>query len=198
MEPETPASRLNRARRFDPRRRDRIIDSALLVIAEVGVAGTTHRLIADKAGVPLGSMTYHFQSLDDVIWCALERFATGLQSSVDARVRNAAASGDIVQAVVSLVRYGTPPEHQHDTLLILELYILAIRQEKYRALVQRWMASTRAAFSQQFSTVHSEVIDALIEGFLIHRTFSAEVPTETEIRNAFCALAGSVPAKAQR
>jgi len=53
-EPRTPTER---RRRKDPGRRDRIIDACLEVIAEHGVAGTSHRRVAAAAGVPLGSMT---------------------------------------------------------------------------------------------------------------------------------------------
>ena len=51
--------------RYDPGRRERIIDACLDVIAEHGVAGTSHRRVAAAARVPLGSMTYHFDGMDD-------------------------------------------------------------------------------------------------------------------------------------
>ena len=54
------AAFVRRARRVDPNRRQRIIDACLDVIAERGVAGTSHRIVAEAADVPLGSMTYHF------------------------------------------------------------------------------------------------------------------------------------------
>ena len=56
-----------RTRRYDPDRKDRILEAALEVIADHGVAGTTHRSIAARADVPLGSTTYHFETLDDRI-----------------------------------------------------------------------------------------------------------------------------------
>lgn len=59
----TPVSK----RRLDPDRRSRIIDAALDVIAEKGVAGTTHRRVAAMADVPLGSMTYRFHSMDELL-----------------------------------------------------------------------------------------------------------------------------------
>jgi TetR/AcrR family transcriptional regulator, regulator of biofilm formation and stress response len=55
-----------RARRHDPDRKNRIVDAAIEVIAGQGVAGTTHRLIAAAADVPLGSLTYHFSSLEEL------------------------------------------------------------------------------------------------------------------------------------
>ncbi|MDF2847508.1 MAG: TetR family transcriptional regulator, partial [Oerskovia sp.] len=40
-------------RRVDPDRKDRIVDAALDVIAEHGVGGATHRVVAAAADVPL-------------------------------------------------------------------------------------------------------------------------------------------------
>ena len=65
--PSADAPRPRRTRRNDPNRRDRIIDACLRVIAEVGVAGASHRKIAEAADVPLGSMTYHFTGMDELL-----------------------------------------------------------------------------------------------------------------------------------
>ena len=43
-------------RRYDPDRRNRIIEAALDVIEIHGVAGATHRRIAEAANVPLGRL----------------------------------------------------------------------------------------------------------------------------------------------
>jgi TetR/AcrR family transcriptional regulator, regulator of biofilm formation and stress response len=50
-------STISAQRRYDPSRRNRIIDACLDLISQNGVAGTTHRKVADAADVPLGSMT---------------------------------------------------------------------------------------------------------------------------------------------
>ena len=40
-----------------------------------GVAGATHRRIAEAANVPLGSMSYHFNGLDEVFVAAVSQLA---------------------------------------------------------------------------------------------------------------------------
>ncbi|MFD6211517.1 TetR/AcrR family transcriptional regulator, partial [Peribacillus sp. NPDC060253] len=50
-----------------PGRRERILAAVLDLIAEDGVAGVSHRKAAARAGVPLGSMTYHFASMDELL-----------------------------------------------------------------------------------------------------------------------------------
>jgi DNA-binding transcriptional regulator YbjK len=61
------------ARRYDPRRRERITEAAVRVVAVHGIAGLTHRRVAAEADVPLGSTTYHFASRDDLLAAALGR-----------------------------------------------------------------------------------------------------------------------------
>ena len=73
-------------RRYDPERKSRIIEAAIDVIAEFGVAGTTHRRIAAAADVPLGSLTYHFTGLDDLLGQAFTRHADIVMAS-QARTR---------------------------------------------------------------------------------------------------------------
>ncbi|WP_454856774.1 TetR/AcrR family transcriptional regulator [Promicromonospora soli] len=58
---------MNRPRRTDPGRRERILDAALDLIARDGSAGVTYRSVAEAADVPMGSMTYHFPTRDDML-----------------------------------------------------------------------------------------------------------------------------------
>lgn len=61
------------ARRYDPDRRQRIIDAAIRIAEHKGIAGLSHRTVAAEADVPLGSTTYHFASLDDLLVAALRQ-----------------------------------------------------------------------------------------------------------------------------
>ena len=90
-------------RRFDPERRDRIIAAALDVIAESGVAGASHRKIAARADVPLGSMTYHFTGMDEVLREAFTRFAGTIAVRFEARMAQAATLDEARAAVVDLI-----------------------------------------------------------------------------------------------
>ena len=62
-------------RRVDPDRRERIIDCVLELVAVQGMAGTSHRKVAALADVPLGSMTYHFSGMDELLEATFTRFA---------------------------------------------------------------------------------------------------------------------------
>lgn len=54
-------------RKRDPERRRReIIDAAVALMVEEGSDALTHRKVAARAGVPLGSTTQYFATLDDL------------------------------------------------------------------------------------------------------------------------------------
>jgi AcrR family transcriptional regulator len=52
--------------------RDRILDAALALFARHGYHGTTTRRICERAGVPLGSLHYHFESKEALYAAVLE------------------------------------------------------------------------------------------------------------------------------
>lgn len=71
-------------RRYDPDRRQRITDAAIRVVGEKGLAGLSHRSVAAEADVPLGSTTYHFKTLDELMVAALRQANEGFAKVVAA------------------------------------------------------------------------------------------------------------------
>ncbi|OZM83646.1 TetR/AcrR family transcriptional regulator [Pseudonocardia sp. MH-G8] len=169
----TGNERTTPTRRFDPHRRDRIIDTCLDVIAEAGVAGTSHRRVAAAAGVPLGSMTYHFAGIDELLHEAFTRFA---HSVSDRFAQHMTAADDLAaarRAVADLITRHTLAD-QRDLVLTQELYTLAARDPRYRRITNAWMARSRAALEQHFDPTTARLLDALIEGLTLHRALDTE------------------------
>lgn len=165
--------------RHDPTRRDRIIDSCLDVIAERGLAGTSHRKVAAAAGVPLGSMTYHFDGFDELLRAAFTRYAESVSAQFEERMQAASDVDEARAAVVTLITdvvLGT----DRDLVLLHELYTLAARDEDYRDLTSSWMARSRAALERHFDPLTARLIDALIEGLTLHRALDT-APHDPEV-----------------
>lgn len=156
-----------RGRRFDPDRRARIIDATLDVIADVGVAGTSHRKIAARADVPLGSMTYHFTNIDEVLRAAFEKFADTIATRYEEWFLRPANAEEAREAVVGLI-HADLLESQRELVLTIELYTLAARKPEFRTLTCDWMARSRRALSRFFDEPTTHMLDALIEGLFIH------------------------------
>lgn len=56
-----------------PATKERILDSAELLFAQHGIAGTSLRALTEHAGVNLASVNYHFQSKDALVQAVLFR-----------------------------------------------------------------------------------------------------------------------------
>ncbi|WP_031468063.1 TetR/AcrR family transcriptional regulator [Sciscionella sediminilitoris] len=54
------------------RRRQQLIEAASALLVEGGFSAVRHRAVAERAGLPLASTTYYFDSLDDLITAAVE------------------------------------------------------------------------------------------------------------------------------
>ncbi|GGK81867.1 TetR family transcriptional regulator [Planomonospora parontospora subsp. parontospora] len=172
-----------RPRRHDPGRRDRLIDAALTVIAERGAAATTHREIARVADVPLGSTTYHFSSLEEVLAEAFTRHAESVARVFDERLSAARDRDAAVEAVVALVSDALLGS-ERDLVLAVELYAAAARNPALRAVTQAWMARSRRALERHFDAATARGLDALIEGLVLHSALSTDPMTPGQIRHA--------------
>ncbi|MFB9324040.1 TetR/AcrR family transcriptional regulator [Cryptosporangium minutisporangium] len=182
-EPGSPVRSPRRARRHDPGRRDRLIDAALTVIAERGVAGTTHREIARAADVPLGSMTYHFASLDEILAEAFTRHAEAIAAVFDQRLTAAFDRAAAIDAVITLVTDDLLGPSAN-LVLTVELYVAAARNPALRAVTQAWMQRSRDALEQHFDPTTARELDALIEGLVLHSALSTDPMTPAQIRHA--------------
>ena len=187
-----------RARRTDPDRRDRLVGVTLELIAEAGVSGVSHRKIAAAADVPLGSMTYHFTGMDELLHEAFTRFAEHIAGSFQARLSAAENPQEAVEAVVDLVHELSEPGSHRDRVLAYELYTLAAREPRYRAITSSWMRRSRKELQRHFDPRTTRQLDALIEGLALHRALD-EDPfdrslTEDAVRRIVTPALGPAPA----
>ncbi|MEV8287318.1 TetR/AcrR family transcriptional regulator [Streptomyces niveus] len=157
----------------DPKRRERIIAATLDLIAEEGLARVSHRKIAARAGVPLGSMTYHFDGIDELLREAFGRFTDHIVAVFDARLSVPTDRDQAREAVADLV-HALSEGPQRDLILTQELYTLAARQPEYRELTHEWMRRSRIHLEKHFDPATARQLDALIEGLTIHRALARE------------------------
>ncbi|MEW2251300.1 TetR/AcrR family transcriptional regulator [Streptomyces sp. NPDC058733] len=157
----------------DPQRRARILDATLDVIADEGIARVSHRRIATRAGVPLGSMTYHFDGIEQVLHEAFGRFTDRMAGLFDAHLGAAADREQARRAVADLVHVLSEGSRR-DLVLAQELYTLAARDPAYRVLTHAWMERSRGHLEKHFDPDTARQLDALIEGLTLHRALAVE------------------------
>lgn len=180
------------ARRTEPGRRERLVEAVLDVIAREGSAGATYRAVAAAADVPMGSMTYHFPTRDDMLYAAFTHLADTQHARFDQIMADLPPGQDPRERVVELiVTHGAG--YGRDLVLSAELYALAVRDERYRALIQAWMERSRASLARHFPPELAPMIDALQEGLVLHSHISTEPFDVDRVRAAVHRLIGPRP-----
>jgi TetR/AcrR family transcriptional regulator, regulator of biofilm formation and stress response len=168
-------------RRHDPERRERILDAALRVVAERGVPRTTHRAVAAAADVPLGSLTYHFTGLDDLLRQAFARHAARLATAYAARVDGVGDRAGLVDAVTDLVCADADAD-QDDWAIAYALYAAALQDPALRTVTQEWMDASRAALTRYVDPLTAHGVDALVEGLVMHRMLATRPLPRADVR----------------
>ncbi|MFF7854917.1 TetR family transcriptional regulator [Streptomyces sp. NPDC007904] len=174
----------------DPHRRGRILAATLDLIAEEGVAGVSHRKIATRAKVPLGSMTYHFTGIDDLLCEAFTGYADHIVSVFEDHLSRATTADEAREAVTDLI-HTLSEGPRRDLILAQELYTLAARHDAYRELCRRWMRRSRDLLEHHFDASTSRQLDALIEGLTLHRALDDTPPDRTLTREAVGRITGA-------
>ncbi|MDX3851535.1 TetR/AcrR family transcriptional regulator [Streptomyces sp. AK02-01A] len=153
-------------RRYDPERRQRIIDAALRVVGRGGIAGLSHRTVAAEADVPLGSTTYHFASLDELLVAALrqanEGFATAVRESgalADPRCDVAGELARLTGEWLAGDRVGVELEY--------ELYLAALRRPALRPVAAEWCAAMAETLSRRTDPDTARALVALLDGICL-------------------------------
>lgn len=174
-------------RRRDPERRRReIIAAAAEIVLEEGPDALTHRKVAARAGVPLGSTTQYFATLDDLRAAALtslvedaERWLGELEAEF---VREGASSAAYT---ASLYRY------LEDTRLVgadFAVTCSAPLHPDLRMLAVRWETDFLAMLERYITAESAAAVSMLTDGAIMQTALS-ETPSErTLLDRAIAAL----------
>lgn len=174
-------------RRYDPDRRDRIIDTALDVIARHGVAGTTHRRVAEAADVPLGAMTYYFKGMSELLEEAFARLADTMSSQFRAMLEAATTQDQARQAIVDWA-CSEMWTSERNLVLVFELTAYAAREPALRPQLQRWMGLSEAYLSSHFGATTAKALDAFVDGVVMHNIMSRNHITRQEVTQCVARL----------
>lgn len=182
-------------------RRGRIAAAVIEVIAEHGVRGVTHRRVAQAAGVPLGSTTYYFATLEDLLLAGLELAAERNLRELEEIAPAIAAGVPLAQALADL---GADLISTGRALYIAEneLYLAAMRTPALQPTARQWCREMAAIISPYFPDEAAArlVVNAfcglLLEGLLEASPPTAEalLPATSRLISAFAGSAwGSKP-----
>ena len=174
-----PAPR--RARRHDPDRKERIVESALTVLARDGVAGITHRAIGEAADIPLGSITYHFATLDDIVQMAFQTHVERLATRFEERLAACGPDTDLIECITSAITDDLAA-NPNELAVTFELYGNAVRRDDNKRLTQAWMERAEDALAQHFDRATARLLDVVIEGLMVHMSIAQQPISKDAVR----------------
>ncbi|WP_329277506.1 TetR/AcrR family transcriptional regulator [Streptomyces sp. NBC_00691] len=167
-----------RPRRHDPDRRDRIVDAALRVAGRSGIAGLSHRTVAAEADVPLGSTTYHFASLDELLVAALHKADEGFGRLLRERLARTSPDADLAAALARLMGEWMSGERAQ-VELEYELYLAALRRPALRPVAAEWAETVVSALSLRTDPGTARALLALVDGICLQSLLTG-VPYDEE------------------
>ncbi|MET9130279.1 TetR/AcrR family transcriptional regulator [Streptomyces antibioticus] len=175
------------ARRHDPERRQRIIDAAIRVVGRAGLAGLSHRTVAAEADVPLGSTTYHFATLDDLLVAALRQANEGFAKVLAAHGDLASPDADLPAGLAALLgewlagdRTGVELEY--------ELYLTALRRPALRPVAAEWADEVTALLAPRTDPATAKALVALMDGICLQVLLTDTPYDETHTRETLARL----------
>lgn len=164
-------------------RRNEILRACLELLLEVGAETLTHRMIADRADVPLGSTTYYFASLNDLIEEALELGARDSRDALDDLEKRLAQEQDIA-AVLTSTLHGYLADREQ-LRFWGELYTVASHRPELRPLASLWKDGLVRVLSQHMSEDSARAAAIVIDGVQLHALIDEEMPKEDDLKRFF-------------
>lgn len=131
----------------DPQRREKIIQATLEAVKLYGIHAVTHRKIATLAGVPLGSMTYYFSGIDELLLEAFSSFTEIMSRQYQAFFSDVSDAPGACQAITDMI-YSSQVATPDNMELMYQLYALASRKPLLKTVMQNWMQRSQQTLEQ--------------------------------------------------
>lgn len=155
-------------RRVDVGRADRIVRAAVNVIREQGVVAVSHRSVAERARVPLGSTTYYFRSLDDLLEQALKVVIDDFRERIAAWVQTADRS-DPAAAIAAFL----DSEHTEAEGKVLrsdfDLFAASIYRPGLRPMAREWVDAVVDGYSELIPRSAAMSVNGMVESYQLRR-----------------------------
>ncbi|GAA2081753.1 TetR family transcriptional regulator [Streptomyces albiaxialis] len=178
-------------RRYDPERRQRIIDAAIRIVELKGISGLSHRAVAAEADVPLGSTTYHFASLDELLVAALEQVNCEPTTAIESWETGLVGREDSLAEALTQVMEEYASGGRGRIRLEYELYLAALRRPLLQPLAAVWLDDmTRLLARHTADLATARALVALIDGLLLQFLLTDRPFDREEVRSVLARVIG--------
>jgi DNA-binding transcriptional regulator YbjK len=144
------------------RRRQTLVEAAATLLIEGGFDAVRHRAVADRAGLPLASTTYYFESLDQLITAAVEHHGRAALAAGRTRLTELGTRQRSVDSLVELVLdLLLGPQSQRDAESVLLRYerLVATGRRPYLRPLMRTLGDELRGLIQEIFTRSGVAVD---------------------------------------
>jgi DNA-binding transcriptional regulator YbjK len=173
----------------------RIAAAALEVVSKWGVEGLTHRRVASAAHVPLGSMTYHFSSLEDLLAVAIELAASRNREFWHRWSEKLPSAPDLAEELTTLLVEVFSDKERNRSIVQLELYLAAIRRPALRSISIAWGQVVFSALCQHTDAATARALSLMLDSLAIESLVSGEPPSRNDCHGMFGRVLASAKSK---
>ncbi|MFD5824593.1 TetR/AcrR family transcriptional regulator [Lentzea sp. NPDC060358] len=161
------------------RRRQALVEAAAELLVEGGFDAVRHRAVAERAGLPLASTTYYFDSLDELVTAAVELHGRGELESCRHRLaatpaQRLADDGVLIEFILDLL-VGEAVTDTETMLLRYERLVATGRRPYLRPLMRvmskelhELIAEIFARSGREISRDRVEELIALVDGSVVN------------------------------
>ena len=154
-----------RSKRDPQGRRRAIAQAAAELLLFEGPKSVTHRSVAKKAQVPLGSTTQYFSSINELKRAGYDVISRGVERGYDELIaQSEKAKNDSEALAVCIYDYVTNIEEVRADMV---LSAAAIKDEELRALLERNNERYEASLKQYMSDNQAKMISVFTNGLLL-------------------------------
>lgn len=165
--------------RHDPEgRRRQIVRAAAQLIPEVGLAKLTHRLVAQRAGVSLGSTTRYFANLDELRKAGLTEMSELLEEDLASTRARLEADGVTAESLTDDIAEFLD---EHELVRIsIELMVAANADPVLRPLANHWAEGIVEMLTPTLGPVVARGVVLIMDGATMHASVN-EQPLPKEL-----------------
>lgn len=162
-------------------RKRAIVAAAADLIIDLGLNGVTHRKVAAKAGVPLGSTTQYFATLDDLLAEALATLAEAMEAEMATLVDDLQTSTDRPRTIArELAAYLSDKDRVRAETAF---YVANLENPKLAALTTQWYDGLVEHLSKYVDPTAARAVATYSDGVVL-QALRGTAPNEDEMTAA--------------
>lgn len=163
---EQTSRELGHRKRDPERRKQEILTAATEIVVEQGAAALTHRAVSARGGIPLGTMTRHFPSIDELREAALRALGDESDTSLDVIEQELSRCSDVSQRLAELMHEFLGETRQVHAMIAL--VSTTTSDASLRSIALRWTDRLTEILAQHMGHERAVSIEVFLDGAIVH------------------------------